>query len=195
MTAQRGEILIFEGKKYTMACEPFSQYLQKTKIELSLQATDTSLWRGYLGEWEIKENKLYLIKISGIGQIRNLERFRFEKLKLRIKLKKGIITPQENGIRIKQLKRDCMEDIELSLNSLFKSEEKVFANWYDGIIVCPYGRMINYIHLGYESTFEHELYIEVVNGEIQKYGTRSNKSKLNLFQRIINFFNFNQEVY
>jgi hypothetical protein len=189
MTAQCGEILIYEGKEYKMACEPFSQYLQKTKIKLALQATNSSLWRGYLGEWEIINNKLYLIKISGIGQIRNLERFRFERLKLRKKFKNGIITTQENGILIKQLKKDCMEDIELSLNSLFKSEEKVFANWYSGLIVCPYGKIIKYIHMGYESIFEHELYFEIINGQIQKYGTRSNKSNLNLFQRIINFFN------
>ena len=189
MTAQVRELLIYDQKTYGMTCEPFDQYIIKNKLELRLHWPNTALWRGYMGEWEITNNKLYLTKISGFGQIRNSENFRLGRLELRKKLKEGIITPQDNGHLLMQLKEDCMEDIELSLKTLFKSEEKVFANWFSGTIVCPYGEMIEYIHMGYESVFEYEYDFEIIDGELTNINTKSNKKNLNLFQRIINFFN------
>jgi hypothetical protein len=189
MTAQAREKLIFKGEEFYMACEPFSQFVIKNKLDLRLHAPSSALWRGYLGEWEITNNKLYLTKISGFGQIGNSENYRLGKLELRKKLKEGIITPQENGHMLKRLKEDCMDDIELSLKSLFNSEEKVFANWFSGVIVCPYGRMIKYIHMGYESVFENELYFEIIDGELRNITTKSNLTNLNLFQRIIKLFN------
>jgi len=121
MTAQIRELLIYDQKTYEMSCEPFYQYIIKNKLELRLHWPNTALWRGYMGEWEITNNKLYLTKISGFGEIRNSENFRLGRLELRKKIKEGIITPQENGHLLKQLKEDCMEDIELSLKTLFTS--------------------------------------------------------------------------
>ena len=198
MTAQIRELLIYDQQTYGMTCEPFDQYIIKNKLELRLHWPNTALWRGYMGEWEITNNKLYLTKISGFGQIRNSENFRLGRLELRKKLKEGIITPQDNGHLLMQLKEDCMEDIELSLKTLFNSEEKVFANWFSGTIVCPYGEMIEYIHMGYESVFEYEYDFEIIDGEltnittktnITNINTKYNKTNINLFQRIINFLN------
>ena len=44
--------------------------------------------------------------------------------------------------------------------------------------------------MGYGSVFEYELYFEIIDGEIKKTTTKSKKTNLNLFQKIINFFNF-----
>ena len=119
MTAQAGELLVFKGNIYSMNCEPFSQFVQKNNLKLYFIATNSALWRGYFGEWEITDKKLYLTKISGNGKIRNQEKFRSGRLELRKKMKNGVITPQENGHLLKILKEDCLEDIELSLKSLF----------------------------------------------------------------------------
>ena len=142
MTAQTRELLNYDGKTFGMSSEPFTQYVVKNKLKLRLKATSSALWRGYIGEWEITENKLYLTKITGSGQLKNSENFKSGRLALRKKLRAGIITPQENGHLLKDLKENSMEDIELSLESLFNSEEKVFADWFTGTIVCPYGEMI-----------------------------------------------------
>jgi hypothetical protein len=119
-----------------------------------------------LGEWEISDNKLYLTKIAGSGQIKNQEKFRLGRLELREKLKSGIITPQENGKLLKKLEENCFEDIELSLLTLFNSKNKVFADWFSGILKCPYGKMTKYIHMGYDSKYSNVLEIHVKEGEV-----------------------------
>jgi hypothetical protein len=83
MIVQAKEILIYNGEKFGMACEPFSQYVIKNNLELYLRAPNTALWRGYMGEWEITKKKLFLTKISGNVEIKDQEKFRIGKLDLR----------------------------------------------------------------------------------------------------------------
>ena len=166
MTAQAREILNYEGGKFGMACEPFSQYIIKNNLELRLRATSTALWRGYIGEWEITENRLYLTKICGIGEIKDQEKFRLGRLDLRKQLKEGKITPQQNGHLLKQLEKDSFEEIELSIKNLFNSENKIFADWYTGKISCPYGDIIQYVHMGYGSIYSNELLFNIIEGVI-----------------------------
>jgi len=164
MTAQAREILIYEGKTFGMASEPFSQYIIKNKLELHLRAPSTALYRGYIGEWEITDSKLFLTEISGKGEIKDREKFRLGKLDLRKQMKEGKITPQQNGQLLKLLEKECFEEIELSLKNLFNSETKVFADWYSGTIRCPYGDIIQYVHMGYDSLYSNELLFYIVEG-------------------------------
>lgn len=166
MTAQIRETLIYKGEKYNMAAEPFGSYLHINKIDLRLKVPNTALWRGYVGNWEVYDNKLFLTNIEGSGKIKNDEKFRKGRLELRGKIKQGLITPQENGHLLKKLEEECFEDIDLSLNSLFNSDEKVFASWYSGIIRCPHGELLEYVHMGYESEYEYNLFIKIENGII-----------------------------
>ena len=36
--------------------------------------------------------------------------------------------------------------------------------WFSGEIRVPVGRMIQYVHMGYESTYESDLLIEIIDG-------------------------------
>ena len=166
MTAQAREILNYEGKSFGMACEPFSQYIIKKNLELRLKAPNTALWRGYIGEWEITDNRLYLTKISGNGEIKDQEKFRLGRLDLRKQLKEGKITPQQNGHMLKILEKDCFEEIDLSLKSIFNSENRIFADWYTGEITCPYGEIIQYIHMGYGSIYSNKLIFNIIEGVV-----------------------------
>ena len=62
MTAQVGETIIYKGERTSMATEPLEEYL-KTREDISFESYTTACWRGYFGTWEIKQNKLYLIKL------------------------------------------------------------------------------------------------------------------------------------
>lgn len=166
MTAQAREILNYEGKSFGMACEPFYQYIIKNNLELRLKAPNTALWRGYIGEWEIKDNRLYLTKISGNGEIKDQEKFRLGRLDLRKQLKEGKITPQQNGHMLKILEKDFFEEIDLSLKSIFNSENRIFADWYTGEITCPYGEIIQYIHMGYGSIYSNKLIFNIIEGVV-----------------------------
>jgi hypothetical protein len=63
MTAQSGERLFYNGEARRMAAEPLNQYLQK-RSDIKFIAPSTACWRGYYGQWEIQNNKLYLISLK-----------------------------------------------------------------------------------------------------------------------------------
>lgn len=63
MTAQAGERLIFKGEETWMAAEPLNQYLQN-RNDTKFISPSTACWRGYYGQWEIKDHKLYLIELQ-----------------------------------------------------------------------------------------------------------------------------------
>ena len=64
MTIQAGDILSYNSEKTTIATEPLKPYL-KTRSDVSFIYKSTALVRGYIGTWEIKSKKLYLISLLG----------------------------------------------------------------------------------------------------------------------------------
>lgn len=67
MTAQAGERLFYKGEETWMAAEPLNQYLQNRK-DIKFISPSTACWRGYYGQWEIKNNKLYIIELKAYLQ-------------------------------------------------------------------------------------------------------------------------------
>ena len=64
MTIQAGDVLSYNGKKTTITEEPLKPYLE-TRIDVSFIFKSTALVRGYIGVWEIKNKKLYLVSLVG----------------------------------------------------------------------------------------------------------------------------------
>ena len=64
MTKQAGDILSYNGKKTTIATEPLKPYLV-TRNDVSFIFKSTALIRGYIGNWKIKNKKLYLVSLVG----------------------------------------------------------------------------------------------------------------------------------
>lgn len=64
MTAQISEKLFYKGEETWMASEPLDQYL-KNRNNIKFISPSTNCWRGYFGQWEIKDDKLYLIELTG----------------------------------------------------------------------------------------------------------------------------------
>ncbi|WP_417688558.1 hypothetical protein [Pseudidiomarina sp.] len=52
------------------------------------------------------------------------------------------------------------------LNELFPEQSHIQAKWYSGALVIAYGELVNYVHMGYGSTFEKYQIISVREGEI-----------------------------
>ena len=65
MTTQVKERIIIDGEKYPLL-NALSLPEDDTKIKQKEGpiSTRSSCWRGYVGTWEIKDNKLYLIDFS-----------------------------------------------------------------------------------------------------------------------------------
>ncbi|MBI5208676.1 MAG: hypothetical protein HY927_01725 [Elusimicrobia bacterium] len=66
MTAQQHEHLIYNGTRTSMACEPPLPKKHPRIVALDHQAVMSSAcWRGYIGTWEIKDGRFYLVAIEG----------------------------------------------------------------------------------------------------------------------------------
>lgn len=44
--------------------------------------------------------------------------------------------------------------------------ERVWAHWFSGTLRCPRGRMLKYVHAGYASEHEADLFIEIRRGQV-----------------------------
>ncbi len=127
MTAQIGEKLIYEGHMVSMCSEPLGDFFAFGGHHPEFEFTCTALWRGYVGTWEIVNDRLYLVKLSGT-------------------LKDGK---------------------EATLETVFPGyAARVFAHWYSGTLRIPEGKQLEYVHMGYASTFERDRFLKIEKGVI-----------------------------
>lgn len=54
---------------------------------------------------------------------------------------------------------------------------RVFAHWFTGTLYIPQGKLLSYVHMGYGSTFEREVLIEVEQGVLRSTRTRENSKE------------------
>ena len=135
MTAQIAESLLYEGEDLAMCTNPLSDYFAVGGFAPRFQSNCTALWRGYVGSWEIVDDRLYLISLNG-----------------------------------------TLEDgTDASLATIFPEfPDRVFAHWYSGTIRLPQGKQLEYVHMGYGSTFERDLFLDLERGVVKNTRVRHN---------------------
>jgi len=69
VTAQASEFLLYQGEKHSMCTEVLEIYFVMADMKAPFVAPHSALWRGYVGTWEIKDERLYLIDLR--GQLKN----------------------------------------------------------------------------------------------------------------------------
>lgn len=59
------------------------------------------------------------------------------------------------------------QDAYVGIADLFPGfSEGVFAHWYTGVLRCPRGALLKYVHGGYLSVYEEDLFIRVQRGVV-----------------------------
>jgi hypothetical protein len=135
VTAQASEFLLYQGEKLSMCTDVLKSYLAMADMEAPFVAPHSALWRGYVGTWEIKDERLYLIEL--MGELKN----------------------RQNG----------------SLDEIFPGfANRVFAHWFTGRLRAPQGKMLQYVHMGFNSTYEFDLLIEIDRGVVTRTELKSN---------------------
>lgn len=62
-----------------------------------------------------------------------------------------------------------------SLASVFPDfSDRVFGHWYSGTIRIPQGKLLEYVHMGYGSTYERDLFLEIEKGAVTSTRLRQN---------------------
>ena len=135
MTAQIAERLHYQGEDVAMCTNPLSDYFAMGGTNPRFESNCTALWRGYIGSWEILDDRLYLVGLQG-----------------------------------------SLEDgTEASLGTIFPDfPDRVFAHWYSGTIRIPQGRQLEYVHMGYGSTFERDVFLDIERGVVVNKQVRHN---------------------
>jgi hypothetical protein len=66
MTAQASESLTYNGEEFAMCTEPLSAFFSAGGKDPGFVSMDTACWRGYVGEWEVLEDRLYMVGLEGM---------------------------------------------------------------------------------------------------------------------------------
>lgn len=130
MTAQYAEVLQHQGEKRTLCSQPLGSFLASCASTLKFRATNSALWRGYVGTWSIENDRLYLVGLRGCVATDGVMR-------------------------------------EVGLDALFPGyPDGVFAHWFTGELRCPSGALLRYVHQGYHSVYEKDLFFRVQRGVV-----------------------------
>ncbi len=166
MTAQFHERLIWNGEEYGMASEPLELYLRRIKNRIEFVFCNTACWRGYEGTWEIIDDRLYLIDLQGEALVTDMDKYNEEKKKAEEFYRNGMLTQEEKIKLLHEVKSVLMENVNASVSTIFPGQEKVFAEWFTGELRLPQGKMLEYVHMGYQSVYEKDVYLEFKSGKL-----------------------------
>ena len=135
MTAQATEILYYKAEEVALCEEPLREYFELAGIESPFEAPHTALWRGYVGTWEVLDDRLYLIALRGWAKTGN----------------------------------------EVGLDFLFPDFPfRVLAHWVNGTKRATRGKQLKYVHAGYASVYEQDLFLKFNDGILESVSVRSN---------------------
>lgn len=154
-TAQVPETLIIEGKSYYLETNPLSAWIKAhPERKLPRGSMVTSNWRGYVGTWEIKGGKLWLRKVS-VEFNRNTAR------------RPDLKFPDPPDVsKCKPQSADYWECDQTA--DLFPEGGDILARWYSGTLIIPTGKLVQYVHMGYGSTYSKYLVVWVRKGEVTR---------------------------
>jgi hypothetical protein len=138
-TAQIPDILKVDGKTYSINTNPLVPVLVATPDRLPKNGVmSTALWRGYIGSWSIREDRLWLDDVR---------------------------VPTEA-----YMDADAPESKQFSsaMKHLFDDSAPRIATWFTGHLIVPTGEMVEYVHMGYGSTYSSYLVVTIVKGVVQE---------------------------
>jgi hypothetical protein len=152
-TAQIPDILIYRGDTISLFDCPLDYFPNKELLNpKSLFGSSgcfyTACWRNYVATWIIENEKLYLVKIRNACYPTDMKY-------VEASYQDGAVTPGREYADLKSLFPDRYKD------------GKVFADWVTVNMFSPKGKMLFYIHDGFESIFEKELEFIVEKGVLK----------------------------
>ncbi|WP_432721273.1 hypothetical protein R0381_002586 [Jeongeupia wiesaeckerbachi] len=81
----------------------------------------------------------------------------------------------DSRLYLLELHGTLRDGTETSVATLFPDfPDRVFAHWYSGTIHIPRGKRLDYVHMGYDSTFEQDLFLDVERGVVKNTRARHN---------------------
>lgn len=75
----------------------------------------------------------------------------------------------ENIYKVEYSNEDGNREKLISIyKDIFGNQENFECNFYSGVLICPLGEIVEYVHMGYSSIYEKYKLIEIKDGNFQK---------------------------
>jgi hypothetical protein len=141
-TAQIPERIVYEGTEGSLFTNPLESYFTRDNPSPEFVAPHTACWRGYIGEWEIREDTLYL-----------------KDIKAWMRDDQGVRSP-------------------VPFEKVFPGKTKPLkAEWFTGTLRIPRGKPIKYVHMGYQTLYEVDVFLRIEAGKVIDRQTIDNRNK------------------
>jgi hypothetical protein len=136
---------------YSCPLEPWfatqNQDQELRRVVLQCSGRSSACWRGYVGTWEIRSNTLYLIKL------------------------RQECTDDPVKITIDNVETNIRYSSYLPAADALPMP----APWFSGTLRVPQGKELRYVHMGFGSIYERDLFLQITNGVVEKEYVVNNK--------------------
>jgi len=148
-TAQQADALLLDGKEHALNTNPLAAWIEAHPDRApGSEVRSSANWRGYIATWEIAGGKLWLRKVE-VSYVDGKERREYV---------------DNKGVgRVIEIPQYRQRDV---LGDLFDGRREIVATWYTGTLIVPQGELVDYVHMGYGSTYERYTIIWVKAGEV-----------------------------
>lgn len=136
-TAQAPDKIIYNGKEYSLHSNPMESYFEKFPDKRP--------------ECEVMSTGLWR------GYIATFE----------IKDNQLYLKDIEIQVSTKKKNDKYKYSWKSVLNEVFPNQELIKIDWLTGLLVLPEGKIVNYVHMGYASTYKHYVLLEFENGNLK----------------------------
>jgi hypothetical protein len=141
-TAQNAERLDYHGEDLKLFSTPLEEAFSEKRPRPNdvLQSWSTANWRGYIGHWSIKDDRLLLTALYRERGERDAEgnyKFTQELIPLDKVLGQGAAYPAK-------------------------------ADWFTGTLRIQKGKLVRYVHMGFGSQHEQEIVLQIEAGRLIK---------------------------
>ncbi len=79
---------------------------------------------------------------------------------------RGVWKVVDGKLYLIELKLNLTGGERVGFDYLFPDQQKVFAEWYSGEVKIQAGDMLHYVHMGYESVYEKDIFLKFQKGEL-----------------------------
>jgi len=175
-TAQYPDRLIHNGQEYDLFTNPLDEYFKKYPEKdprwpkprdryfksTSVSASCSALCRDYIATFEIRDNQLFVKDVF----VCDLDKIAAQFI-ARMENKNGKNDEEEENEENIE-KEDWMSGFPQTniVAKIFPDAAVIKADWFTGKLVIPQGKLVEYVHVGYASTYERYILIGIENGNV-----------------------------
>lgn len=135
-TAQAPDKIIYKGKEYSLHTNPLEPYFEKHPDKKPKIKSTSS------GCW-----RGYIATFTITNQVMILEDI---EIMVYVEKEEGELPFERKSV----------------VSEVIPKNKTLEIDWFTGVLVLPYGELVNYVHMGYGSTYESYILLEVKAGKV-----------------------------